>query len=59
MPIFRVLVPVSGFSCYEVEADDANDAARAVLEGEGEYDSRHSEHSERTDINEWEVLTVE
>ena len=55
MPIFRVLVPITGFSCYEVRADDTDDAILAVLSGEGEYDSHHSESNEHTDCNDWDV----
>ncbi len=56
--IFRVNVPISGFVCYEVEADNTNDAKNAVLEGCGEYVSSGSETNEDTDTNGWYAYKI-
>ena len=55
MAVFRVLVPVLGFVAYKVEAENPEKAKEAVLEGCGEFDSRHSESSESADSNSWKV----
>ena len=58
MPIFRVNVPTTGFVSYEVEADDVDGAKSEVLDGGGEYDSRHSESNEDIDSNNWDVFRI-
>ena len=58
MPIFRVYIPLTGFAGYDVEADNADDAIEAILEGDGVYDSRHSEYCEDIDSNNWDVYQI-
>ena len=57
MSIFRVNVPRTGFSCYEVEAVDAKHAKDMVYAGCGLC--RGCDDCEDDDINNWDVQLIQ